>query len=188
MSRKKTDLLRLFLGMLYISAFTFGGGFVIATFMKKKFVDQFHWIEEAEMLDLIAIAQSSPGAIAVNTAILVGWKTFGLTGMLLAVLGTIIPPILILIIISFFYAAFSSNPIVAIFLRGMQVGVAAILLDVVYDLALKIIKRKKITKICIIPLVFILVFFMKINVIYIIIFTLGIGCISAIFDKKGDRI
>ena len=70
-------LWQLFLSTLYISAFTFGGGFVIVTFMKKKFVDELHWIDEDEMLDLTAIAQSSPGSIAVNAAILVGWRVYG---------------------------------------------------------------------------------------------------------------
>lgn len=80
MSKYKTQtLLKLFLSMLYISAFTFGGGFVIVTFMKRKFVDELHWISEQEMLDMTALAQSSPGAIAVNAAILVGWKVSGLS-------------------------------------------------------------------------------------------------------------
>ena len=81
---------KLFFSMLYISSFTFGGGFVIATFMKEKFVDELHWIDEKEMLDITALAQSSPGAIAVNVAILVGWQVDGLLGMFLAVLGTIL--------------------------------------------------------------------------------------------------
>ena len=63
---KRKLLLQLFMSTLYISAFTFGGGFVIITFMKKKFVDEYHWLGEEEMLDLAALAQSSPGAIAVN--------------------------------------------------------------------------------------------------------------------------
>ena len=71
---KGKKLLKLFLSNLYISAFTFGGGFVIITFMKRKFVDELNWIDEDEMLDLTAMAQSSPGAIAVNAAILVGWR------------------------------------------------------------------------------------------------------------------
>ena len=70
---------------LYLSAFTFGGGYVIVSLMKKKFVDEYHWIEEDEMLDLIAIAQSAPGAIAVNGAIVVGYKLAGLPGVLLLV-------------------------------------------------------------------------------------------------------
>ena len=80
--KKKHLLLELFLSTLYISSFTFGGGFVIVTFMKRKFVDELHWIDEQEMLDLVALAQSSPGAIAVNAAILVGWRVCGFAGML----------------------------------------------------------------------------------------------------------
>ena len=82
----------LFSGMFYISAFTFGGGFVIVTFMKRKFVDTLHWLDEQEMLDFTALAQSSPGVIAVNAAILVGLKICGAAGMAAAVLGTILPP------------------------------------------------------------------------------------------------
>ena len=59
---RKTILWKLFISTLYLSAFTFGGGYVIVTLMKNKFVDEYHWIEENEMLDLVAIAQSSPGA------------------------------------------------------------------------------------------------------------------------------
>lgn len=73
-------LWKIFLSTLYLSAFTFGGGYVIVTLMKKKFVDEYHWIGEDEMLDLVAIAQSSPGAIAVNGAIVVGYKLAGIRG------------------------------------------------------------------------------------------------------------
>ena len=72
MERKETLLKKIFLSTLYLSAFTFGGGYVIVTLMKKQFVDELHWIDEEEMLDLVAIAQSSPGAIAENGAIVVG--------------------------------------------------------------------------------------------------------------------
>ena len=75
--KKAHVLFRIFISTLYLSAFTFGGGYVIVTLMKKKFVDQYHWIRKEEMLDLIAIAQSSPGAIAVNGAIVVGYKLAG---------------------------------------------------------------------------------------------------------------
>ena len=75
-------LRKLFFACLYLSTFTFGGGYVIVTLLKEKFVDHYHWIEEDEMLDLVAIAQSSPGAIAVNGAIIVGYKLAGIPGML----------------------------------------------------------------------------------------------------------
>ena len=67
---KRHRLWTLFTSMLYISAFTFGGGFVIVSLMQKKFVEELHWLEEDEMLDMVALAQASPGAIAVNGAIL----------------------------------------------------------------------------------------------------------------------
>ena len=89
---KGQSLKKLFLSTLYLSAFTFGGGYVIVTLMKTKFVDQYHWIDEEEMLDLVAIAQSCPGAIAVNGAIVVGYKLAGLTGVLCSVVATVIPP------------------------------------------------------------------------------------------------
>ena len=95
-SRRKV-LWKIFVSTLYLSAFTFGGGYVIVTLMKKKFVDEYHWIGEDEMLDLVAIAQSSPGAIAVNGAIVVGYKLLGIPGALVAILGTILPPFVIIV-------------------------------------------------------------------------------------------
>ena len=73
-------LFHLFLSTLYISAFTFGGGYVIVSLMKKKFVDDYHWIDENEMLDFVAIAQSAPGPIAINGAIVVGYRLAGMPG------------------------------------------------------------------------------------------------------------
>ena len=128
-SRK--DYLTLFTSTFTLSAFTFGGGFVIIPLMRKKFVEQLHWIDEEEMMDLTAIAQSSPGAIAVNASILVGYRVAGVPGALVTVLGTVLPPLIILSIISFFYTAFRDNRIVALVMRGMQAGVAAVICDVV---------------------------------------------------------
>ena len=120
MKEKWTKIRKVFFSTLYLSAFTFGGGYVIVTLMKKKFVDELHWIDEEEMLDLVAIAQSAPGAIAVNGAIVVGYKLAGIAGALAAIIGTIIPPFVILSVIFYFYAAFSSNYIVKTVLDGMQ--------------------------------------------------------------------
>jgi len=185
---KKKILIKLFLSTLYISAFTFGGGFVIVTFMKRKFVDELHWIEENEMLDLAALAQSSPGAIAVNAAILVGWKVCGFAGMLVAVLGTIIPPMLILTIISFFYAAFATNTYVALVLKGMQAGVAAVILDVVFDLGNKIFKLHKPIYLIIMVCAFLATFVFHINVIYIILVSALVGIILELFHHRKETI
>ena len=134
---------KLFASTFYISAFTFGGGFVIIPLMKKKFVEEFHWLEEDEMMDMMAIAQSSPGAIAVNASIIIGWRLAGLPGVLISVLGTVLPPFLILSVISVGYTAFQDNRIVKYILRGMQAGVAAVVVDVVIQMAGRLIKKKE---------------------------------------------
>ncbi len=180
----ENKLPKLFLSTLYISSFTFGGGFVIATFMKKKFVDELHWIDEEEMLDLIAIAQSSPGAVAVNCAIAVGEKIAGFKGMIIATLGTIIPPMFILTIVSYFYNLLIDNVVFSLLLKGMQAGVAAIILDTVLTLANNIIKTKNYLNDLIMVIAFILVFFFDVNIIYIILGALLIGIIIALRRKN----
>ena len=95
MKSKKQKYLKLFISTFKLSACTFGGGFVIISLMRRRFVEELGWIDEQEMLDLTAIAQSSPGAIAVNASILVGYHVAGIPGALLSVLGTILPPLII---------------------------------------------------------------------------------------------
>lgn len=187
-SKKNTLLLKLFLSTLYISSLTFGGGFVIVTFMKRKFVDELHWIDEEEMLDLVALAQSSPGAIAVNAAILVGWRICGFAGMVTAVLGTVLPPLVILSVISFFYTAFASNIYVALVLNGMQAGVAAVIMDVVCDLGNNVVKEKSPLGIGIMAVSFAAVFLFNVNVIYIILIAGVIGAVKAFrIYRKGKK-
>ena len=134
MESKGRILRKLFFSTLYLSAFTFGGGYVIVTLMKKKFVDSLHWIDEEEMLDLTAIAQSAPGAIAVNGAIVVGYKLAGMLGAAVASIATILPPFAIISLISLFYAAFRENVWIAALLQGMQAGVGAVIASVVVQM------------------------------------------------------
>ena len=173
-------LWKLFLSTLYISSFTFGGGFVIVTFMKKKFVD------EQEMLDMTALAQSSPGAIAVNAAILVGWQVEGLIGMIVAVLGTIIPPMVILSVISVFYNAFATNRYIALLLKGMQAGVAAVILDVVFDLGGKVLKTRSWVYIALMVAAFVANTVFDVNVVVVILAAAVFGVVLALVQwKKG---
>lgn len=178
-------LLTLFFSMFSISAFTFGGGFVIVTLMKQKFVDKLHWLDETEMLDMTAIAQSSPGAIAVNAAILVGWRTSGFAGMLAAVAGTILPPIVILSVISLFYEAFATNRYVALVLRGMQAGVAAVILSVVVDLGGKVIHQRRALPIILMALAFVATAVLDVNVVFIILAAALVGAAAALCARKG---
>ena len=114
---------KLFSSVFMLSACTFGGGYVIVPLMRKKFVEDLHWIEEGEMMDLVAIAQSSPGAIAVNASISIGYRCAGILGAIVAVIGTVLPPLVILTVISYCYEAFIQIRWIQLMLFGMQAGV-----------------------------------------------------------------
>lgn len=184
MKEKRTVLWKIFISTLYLSAFTFGGGYVIVSLMKKKFVDEYHWIEENEMLDLVAIAQSAPGAIAVNGAIVVGYKLAGIAGVMVAILGTVIPPFLILSVLSVFYQTFRSNYVVSQMLEGMQAGVGAVIASVVFDMGEPIIKEKDILSILILAGAFIASYMWKINVVFIILFCGVLGVCRTLLGKR----
>ncbi len=177
-------LLTLFLSTLYLSAFTFGGGYVIVTLLKNKFVDELHWIDDEEMLDLVAIAQSSPGAIAVNGAIVVGYKLCGIPGILCAVLGAIIPPFVILTIVSMFYNAFKSNFVIQALLSGMKSGVAAVIISVVYDMGSGVVKSKDCVLIGLMIAAFIANYYLKVNVVLIILVVAAIGAVRTILRER----
>lgn len=179
---RKKVLRQLFFSTLYLSAFTFGGGYVIVSLLKEKFVDQLHWLDEDEMLDLVAIAQSSPGAIAVNGAIVVGDKLAGIPGVLCSVLGAIIPPFVILTAISFFYDAFKNNFVIQALLTGMKAGVSAVIISVVYDMAAGIVKSRDLVLMCVMVLAFIANYFFKVNVIYIILICAALGAVRTIWQ------
>lgn len=183
---------KLFVSSFYLSAFTFGGGFVIIPLMKKKFVDELQWIEENEMLNLAAIAQSSPGAVAVNAAILIGYRVAGILGAIITILGTVLPPFIIISVVSVFYTAFRDNLIVNAVLKGMQAGIAAVIADVVINLGGNVIKGKDIISVLIMAGAFISTFYFKINVVYIILVCGFIGAIRTLFhsnkNKKDDNL
>ena len=133
----------LFRTCFVISSCTFGGGMVIISMLQKKFVEELHWIEPEEVMDLVAIAQSCPGVMAVNASILVGYRIAGVPGALLTVLGTVLPPMLILTVISACYVQFRSNRIVAVILKGMQAGVAAVMINVTISMVRTVLRGKK---------------------------------------------
>lgn len=184
---KKKVIWKLFISTLYLSAFTFGGGYVIITLMKKKFVDEYHWIDEEEMLDLVAIAQSAPGPIAVNGAIVVGYKLAGVPGLLMSILGTVTPPFVILSVVSMFYTAFRDNLYIALMLQGMQAGVGAVIASVVYDMGEGIVRGKSSISILIMVLSFIAVYFLNISAVYIILACGIFGAVRTVVSQKGGK-
>lgn len=175
----KNKLVKLFFSTLYLSAFTFGGGYVIVSLMRKKFVDDYHWIDEDEMLDLVAIAQSAPGPIAVNGAIVVGYKMAGLLGIFISVLATIIPPFVIISVISVFYEIFKTNLIVSLMLEGMQAGVGAVIASVCFKMGSGLLKEKNKLYPIIMIGAFVANYIFNINVMIVIIVCIMIGLLCS---------
>ena len=148
---------------------------MIITLMKKKFVDEYHWIDEEEMLDLVAIAQSAPGPIAVNGAIVIGYKLAGVPGLLVSILGTVTPPFVILSIVSLFYTAFRENLYIAM------------IASVVYDMGEGIVRGKKYISILIMVLSFIAVYFLNISAVYIILACGVLGAVRTLLAQRGGK-
>ena len=166
---------KLFISTFLISAFTVGGGFVLIPLMKAKFVDEYGWLKENEALDLVSIAQSAPGVMAANSSIIMGYRMGGFLGSLTALLATVLPPLITLTVISYFYDAVATNPYVRMFLKGMQCGVTAILINVVLDLVIKQVKKKLALPLIIMAGAFIAAVIFKINIMQIIAVVAVIG-------------
>lgn len=181
--RNKIDILwKLFMATFTLSAFTFGGGFVIVSLMKKKFVEELGWLEENEMLDITAIAQSSPGPIPINASVILGYRMAGILGTVVAILGTAIPPMVIISLISVFYTQFRENQVIATALQVMRAGVAAVIFDVVFNLAKNVYRTKRILYIWMMGLSFLATAVFGVNAMLIILICLGIGIADVIYS------
>lgn len=166
-----------------ISAFTFGGGYIVIPMMRKYFVNDLELISEQELLDMAAIAQSTPGAIAVNIAVLVGYRISGIIGAIISCIGTVLPPLLILSVISFFYKTFRDNRVISAILKGMEAGVAATIVDLVIDMGQGVLKEKNLLLTLMAPFAFLASFIFNINVLVIIIFC-SILCFMQTYIKS----
>lgn len=184
---KENRLWKLFISTLTLSAFTFGGGFVIVSLYKKKFVEKLHWLDEDEMLDISSIAGASPGPIPVNASVILGYRIHGVLGSIVAILGTIIPPFIIISLISIFYKEFRDNQVITVALQVMRAGVAAVILDVVINLGGHIIKAKNILYIILMITAFIATYFFKVGAMYIIFTCLAIGLITVFLDHIKEK-
>ena len=166
---------KLFWSTFQLSAFTFGGGYVIVPLMRRKFVEDLHWIEEDEMMDLTAIAQSTPGAMAVNASVLVGYRVAGVLGAFTTVFATVLPPFLVLSVISLFYAQFRDNWVVNLVMKGMQAGVAAVICDVVFSMGRNILKLRRVLPRIMMAGAFVASWFFGINVVLVILICAVVG-------------
>lgn len=180
-------LWQLFKATFLLSAFTFGGGFVIVSLMKKKFVEDLQWLEEEEMLDITAIAQSSPGPIPINASVILGYRMYGVIGSLVAILGTALPPMIIISVISVFYTQFRSNRIIAIALQVMRAGVAAVIFDVVINLAKNVIATKRTLYILLTATAFVGKVILGVDAMIVILCCLVVGLVDLAMELRSNR-
>lgn len=175
-------LLELFLIFLKIGTFTIGGGYAMIPLIEKEIVDKKGWIDKDDFLDMLALAQSSPGPIAVNTAIFVGYKVAGFPGSIIAVFGSIITVFLIMVVIALYFIGVKDNPIVERVFKGIRPAVVALIAAPVIRMG----KNAKINrKTIIIPLAAVVfIVFFKISAIYVILISALGGLILGYFRRK----
>lgn len=126
---KNNKILKLFFVFFKIGMFTFGGGYAMISLIRDEVVTNNPWISDDDMMNIIVIAESTPGVLAVNTATFVGYRVGGLLGSALATLGVVLPSIIIISIISLFFDAFKSLQVVEYALNGIKAGVIILIMN-----------------------------------------------------------
>ena len=174
----QTIYIQLFTSFFKIGAFTIGGGYAMIPLIEKEVVENKKWLEKQYFVDMLALAQSAPGVISINTSVFVGYKIKGFWGAVAAALGTIMPSFLTILIVATFYMDFKDNPIVEKIFKGMRPAVVALIITALFNMS----KTARINiKTIIIPiLAAILVWQFGVSPIFIIIFAI----VSALVYKK----
>ena len=174
----------LFITFFRIGAFTFGGGYAMLALLQKEIVEIHKWADEEELLDYYAIAQCTPGVIAVNTATFIGVKQKGVLGGIVATLGLVLPSIVIITIIAAFLQNFMEYKIVGHILNGIKAVVGALIVDAVITIG----KKAIVDKICIAVAVlsFIVSVFFDVSPVFIVIAACALGIILKGRKKGGE--
>lgn len=176
----------LFLTTFVISAST-SGGYAIISMIKDRFVNKKKWIEEEEMIDLISIAQSTPGPLAINAGILVGYKVAGITGALTAMFAMFLPPLIIMSIVANCYNLIASNQAVRYVMKGMSAAVAAVLVSVTVDLFINLTKEHSILSYILAIISFVIAKFTDISYLYIALLCATCGIIKVMLMKRAGN-
>lgn len=184
---KKINLGMLFFTLLKINTVTFGGGYTIVPVIRDEFSRKKQYIDDDEMMRLIAIAQSVPGAMAVNTSILIGYRLAGVVGAIVATLAAALPCFLIITIISYFYRAFRQNFYVNAALTGMSGMISAILMVTVWDFFKLAIKKDKVMSVLLILSGFSASYFFNVPTALIILYFALTGIVVTTAERTVRR-
>ena len=182
MKSKLKQFIELYLAFVKIGTFTFGGGLAMMPIMQRELIEKRGWITEEEIIDYFAIGQSTPGIIAVNVATFVGYKRLGVLGGIIGTLGVVTPSWVIIMILAGAISSIDKYPVAQKALRGINVAVAALLTSVIVKFSKKTIKN--IWNAVFMLLAFALIYFFKVQSVWIIIASLVIGCLLTLYRQK----
>ncbi|NMM52676.1 chromate transporter [Paenibacillus aquistagni] len=184
-NRRKVKRYAWLLGInMFISAFTFGGGYVVVPMIRKYFVTRKKLFSEAELIDMAAVAQSSPGAIAINLSVLAGYRVAGISGAVISCIAAVLPSLVILAVFAACYDAVAANSIVAAVLKGMQAGAAALIVDYMIDMCQLIVKGRSAFRSLLVPAVFVAHFVFNIHVALILTISCLLGLLRVWLYKR----
>jgi len=176
--------LELFLTFMKIGAFTFGGGYAMIPLIQREVCDNKHWLNEDDILEVVAIAESTPGPVAINAATFVGYKTSGFLGACMATIGVVLPSFLIISLISMILTQFQSIKAVRYAFMGIRAAVLALILKALWMMFKSVKKKKKPFSYAIMGLSLVLTAFLKIDAVFVIIGCGLFGLLWSILNRK----
>ena len=185
MKSKFRELVELYLAFLKIGTFTFGGGLAMMPIMQRELIEKRGWITEEELIDYFAIGQSTPGIIAVNVATFVGYKKLGWFGGIIGTLGVVTPSWVIIMLLAGAISSIDKYPMAQKALHGINVAVAALLTSVIVKFSKKTIKS--VWNAVFMFLAFGLIYFLKVQSVWIIVSALIIGSLLTLYRQKKQK-
>lgn len=185
MKNKLKQFLELYFAFVKIGAFTFGGGLAMMPIMQRELIEKRGWVREEELIDYFAIGQSTPGIIAVNVATFVGYKKLGWLGGIIGTLGVVTPSWVIIMLLAGAISSVDKYPLAQRALRGINVAVAALLTSVIVKFTKKTIKN--FWNALFMLLAFALIYFFKVQSVWIILSSLIIGCLLTLYKQKKQK-
>ncbi len=186
MKEKWQKVLRLFLVFFKIGAFTFGGGYAMIPLIQKEVVDNKKWITDDDILEIIAIAETTPGPIAINSATFVGYRVCGFWGSFAATLGVVLPSFVVILLISALLGEFQNLPVVKYAFNGIRAGVLALLLKALWTMYKK--SPKSATAYIVMGAAFVLTTFLNIPVLAVIIGCAVFGLVTSLIVERRNRV
>ena len=176
------ELWKIFLTFMKIGAFTFGGGYAMIPLIQREAVEHHHWVADEDILDIVAIAESTPGPIAINAATFVGYRVKGFAGALAATFGVVLPSFAIILAISYLLRQFRELKVVQYAFNGIRAGVLVLMLKAL----IKMFKtnRKSLVAYCVMGLSFVLTAFVGVNTFLVIALCALVGLVSALLAER----